>query len=369
MLSKVVSSWKAAESQVVNPSTRRVEPSRESILRGRDFFLGTNVSGNKLECIKCHGASGKGNGPSFVELAIFNDVVFRQWPLDQAIDRFYRAEKSRAEVASHASKKVAVQPDPDGVPKFLADNPAFLAHLRKRRDLMSELTDKEFAAISQGKYDLQPMSPVKDVGAIPTAGKGLIVVAAVGPALHFRVFDTDGKMVVDSDSTRLSSQASQIEELRKQLEGLWPPHELTESEKTSIIASVATITGYIPRADPAKLTREARRLLPDLDDPEFRVFLLAKMEHWTKSLDFWGNPLRPANLIEGTFKGGQRPLDLYWRLAKGINGAQMPAHAGVLSDDQIWDVVNFVLAVRDDPGLLPESSPSPDRPTSVAASH
>ena len=111
------------------------------------------------------------------------------------------------------------------------------------------------------------------------------------------------------------------------------------------------------------------RYLPDLDDPEFRAFLLAKMDLWTKSLDDWQNPLRPASLIDGTFKGGQRPLDLYWRLAKGINGVKMPAHAGVLTDDQIWDVVNFVLAVRDEPGLLPESSPSPARPTTVAASH
>ena len=90
---------------------------------------------------------------------------------------------------------------------------------------------------------------------------------------------------------------------------------------------------------------------------------------WSKSLDDWGQPLRPANLVEGTYKGGQRPIDLYWRLAKGINGAKMPAHAGILTDDQIWDVVNFVLAVRDDPALLPESLPAPSRPASVAATH
>ena len=53
------------------------------------------------------------------------------------------------------------------------------------------------------------------------------------------------------------------------------------------------------------------------------------MDLWTKSLDVWDNPLRPANLIEGTYKGGRRPLDLYWRIAKGINGAKMPAHAGI----------------------------------------
>ena len=61
----------------------------------------------------------------------------------------------------------------------------------------------------------------------------------------------------------------------------------------------------------AKVAQEARKLLPDLDDPEFRTFLLAKMEHWTKSLDDWGNPLRPANLNDGALQGGSaadRPL-------------------------------------------------------------
>ena len=75
--------------------------------------------------------------------------------LDQAIDRFYRKEKSTAEAASHSLEKEAVKPDPDGVAKFLTDNPNVLTQLRKHRGLMSELTDRQFAAISQGKYDLQ----------------------------------------------------------------------------------------------------------------------------------------------------------------------------------------------------------------------
>ena len=37
------------------------------------------------------GPTGKGNGPSFIEPEIFQDVVFRQWPLDEAIARSYRA--------------------------------------------------------------------------------------------------------------------------------------------------------------------------------------------------------------------------------------------------------------------------------------
>ena len=54
---------------------------------------------------------------------IFNDVVFRLWPLDQAIDRFYQAEKDEGQAGSHDVAGRAVKPDPDGVAKFLADNP------------------------------------------------------------------------------------------------------------------------------------------------------------------------------------------------------------------------------------------------------
>jgi mono/diheme cytochrome c family protein len=66
---------------------------------------------------------------------------------------------------------------------------------------------------------------------------------------------------------------------------------------------------------------------------------------WKQKPDEWGNPLRPANLQRGVYKGGRRPLDLYWRIAKGINGAQMPAHYPTINEKQIWDVVNFVLAL------------------------
>ena len=34
----------------------------------------------------------------------------------------------------------------------------------------------------------------------------------------------------------------------------------------------------------------------------------------------------PNNLNRGIYKGGRRPIDIYWRIAKGINGAKMPAH-------------------------------------------
>ncbi len=61
--------------------------------------------------------------------------------------------------------------------------------------------------------------------------------------------------------------------------------------------------------------------------------------------------LRPRNLRLGVYRGGRRPLDIYWRLINGIDGAKMPAVTLVdpndpekpgLSDSDLWDLINYV---------------------------
>ena len=111
-------------------------------------------------------------------------------------------------------------------------------------------------------FDLRLTSLVNDGNRMPTQGKNLIVVAAVNDVLQFRFFDGNGKMVVDTDETRLLEQAPQIEAMRKQLEGLWPPHELTRGEKDRLITAVAAIVGY-PRA----AQRQPDLAMPPRDQP------------------------------------------------------------------------------------------------------
>jgi mono/diheme cytochrome c family protein len=110
-------------------------------------------------------------------------------------------------------------------------------------------------------------------------------------------------------------------------------------------------------------------------DPETMTERLEKYDEATRklwvegSLDDWGNPLRPANLNNGTatmYKGGRRPIDLYWRIAKGINGAKMPAHLTALKPEQIWDLVNFVLALPYEPELLKDVPTTPPPPATLA---
>jgi mono/diheme cytochrome c family protein len=52
--------------------------------------------------------------------------------------------------------------------------------------------------------------------------------------------------------------------------------------------------------------------------------------------------IQPRNLRQALYRGGRRPLDLYYRIHAGINGAPMPAAAGTLTPEEIWHIVNYV---------------------------
>jgi mono/diheme cytochrome c family protein len=62
--------------------------------------------------------------------------------------------------------------------------------------------------------------------------------------------------------------------------------------------------------------------------------------------DEWGFPQQPRNLTRGLYRGGRRPVDLFRRVYAGIKGTQMPGFGGtVLTDEEIWDLVNYVLSI------------------------
>jgi mono/diheme cytochrome c family protein/predicted small lipoprotein YifL len=50
----------------------------------------------------------------------------------------------------------------------------------------------------------------------------------------------------------------------------------------------------------------------------------------------------PRNLRHGIYRGGRRPIDLYYRIHAGINGAPMPAAKGTVPPEEIWHIVNYV---------------------------
>jgi mono/diheme cytochrome c family protein len=54
----------------------------------------------------------------------------------------------------------------------------------------------------------------------------------------------------------------------------------------------------------------------------------------------------PRNLRLGVYRGGRRPVDIYWRLKQGIDGTPMPfvpmAGAKGLSEADLWSLIDYV---------------------------
>jgi mono/diheme cytochrome c family protein len=75
-------------------------------------------------------------------------------------------------------------------------------------------------------------------------------------------------------------------------------------------------------------------------------------------------PLRnaiPRNLRQGVYRGGRRRLDVFWRIYAGIAGAPMPASGpaspgakGPLTEAEMWDIVDYVVALPYEPASQPQ---------------
>jgi mono/diheme cytochrome c family protein len=71
------------------------------------------------------------------------------------------------------------------------------------------------------------------------------------------------------------------------------------------------------------------------------------------SFDEWGTIVRPLDLTAGIYRGGRRPIDVYYRIHSGINGSGMTAFKDALKAEEIWDLVNFLQALPY-PQMLPD---------------
>jgi hypothetical protein len=119
----------------------------------------------------------------------------------------------------------------------------------------------------QERFDLRVMSWAKGSG-VPTSGNKLVIVGIDNHGLlHIRIFDAGGKSVMDTDETKLSdAQVVAILTLKRQLQGLLAPHELTGGEKARVIRKVTSIVAQtsqdtqptLRQAQPSKLPAKSR---------------------------------------------------------------------------------------------------------------
>ncbi len=63
-------------------------------------------------------------------------------------------------------------------------------------------------------------------------------------------------------------------------------------------------------------------------------------------VDDWSHPIRPADLTRPwTFRGGPRREDVFRAITTGLNGTPMPAFGEAFTEEQRWDLVNFIASL------------------------
>ncbi len=60
-------------------------------------------------------------------------------------------------------------------------------------------------------------------------------------------------------------------------------------------------------------------------------------------IDGWGNPIVPAVLAAPHHKSGDSPRDLYRSLSTGLNGTPMAGYATTLEEEEMWELVAWIL--------------------------
>lgn len=130
---------------------------------------------------------------------------------------------------------------------------------------------------------------------------------------------------------------------------------LSDTEKRALVEVIRFAGGIdefgIPVAQPARPRR------PDLAKGEalFSELQCAACHGETgdgngilvpQLFDENGDPIKPANLQLGQFKGGNDPEDIWMRIYTGIAGTPMPAFGRNTTSEDIWAITEYVLALK-----------------------
>jgi len=117
--------------------------------------------------------------------------------------------------------------------------------------------------------------------------------------------------------------------------------------------------------------QELKKTLPELEGEErdgAEEELTLKNKELAERLELKPHLLAPRNAIprnlrDGVFRGGRRPIDIFWRVSAGVAGTPMPsAAAGAeggagLTQEEIWQIVDYVHSLPYEPVSRPQKRP------------
>jgi len=319
-----------------------IEPN-EKLMRGQQLF--------ERHCVLCHGVNGDGNGPQSrilnprprdLRLGIF------KYTSTQAMDKASRADLQRVLKEGVAGT---------GMPAFkllgnheIAAVAEYVRYLALRGETERQLAIETEVDFGQTRLD----ELLKDAA------------SGAEQEQERRKFENDLKDYLEEDfawitldvTRRLGEQwkkadspAAVVEPVAKKPEPLEPSgadpqvKSLANGRKLYLSSNLqcASCHGMTGKGD-GEQTREFQKR------PDGGTYEVVGLH------DAWGQPVKPRDLTYGVFHGGRRPIDIYRRIAAGVKGTPMPAYGSKgLSEDEIWDLVNYIYFLA---GEFPEITES-----------
>ncbi len=69
--------------------------------------------------------------------------------------------------------------------------------------------------------------------------------------------------------------------------------------------------------------------------------------------DVTGRPIRPRDLTQGVYHGGGERTDIFYRLLTGLDGTPMPSYKDSIDPPELWQIVDYVLSLKQPPLAKP----------------
>jgi mono/diheme cytochrome c family protein len=85
--------------------------------------------------------------------------------------------------------------------------------------------------------------------------------------------------------------------------------------------------------------------------------------------DATGRPIKPRDFIQGIYRGGAEPRDIFMRLSSGLDGTPMPSYKDSIDPPELWAVTQYVLSLRVPPAPKPHPADPIEAGREVAAKY
>ena len=283
-------------------------------------------------CVHCHGTSGDGNGPTAAWL--------NPYPRDYRPGLFKFKSTPISQRPTHGDlKKVLINgvagtamPSfkllPDGEVEALVD---YVKYLAIRGEVERGLIEQSTAELDEGDSLLSD-ELIEDTKEIVMEE---ILATVVGKWQKAETMVTSVPARPDYEGEELLASIEKGKQLfYGKVANCYTCHGDSQLGDGQVDDYDAWIKDYaadwIKETDPAKKESIHDRLVNQLDALPPRN-------------------IKPRNLRAGIYRGGRRPVDLYWRIHNGIEGSpmpqaamkQMPTTPGLTPDD-LWHLVNYI---------------------------